>query len=181
MPLDARKAFRSSRKRNHEGSAMNKLAVIVLGNRNSGKTATWNELFGQVVRTGTEIRNLSLGQGLEVPVFLVSGSPEERGLYVGDIIGKAEARIVLCSLQYAEGARESVQFFQSNGFELFVQWLNPGYSDEHQYADRLGFCDLLLFAGATIQCRDGTGEIAPRVRDIRNFMIGWVTNRRFRD
>src|ERR1051326_8092129 len=65
---------------------MSKLAVIVLGNRRSGKSTTWNMLFGRTVRTGTDLRQLYLQLDLSLSIFLVSGSPEERRLYVGDII-----------------------------------------------------------------------------------------------
>src|SRR5262249_37870412 len=100
---------------------MSKLAVIVLGNRRSGKSTTWNTLFGRTVRTGSELRNLKIADDT-VPVFLVSGSPEERKEYVGHLIGKVDARIVLCSLQYIEEARESVRYFLENGYSLYVQW-----------------------------------------------------------
>src|SRR5437868_3064583 len=118
---------------------MSKLAVIVLGNRRSGKSTTWNTLFGRTVRTGSEMRELVLPSGVSIPVFLVSGSPEERDMYVGDIIDRANPRVVLCSLQYIEDARDSFDFFLENGFSLYVQWLNPGYSDEGVLPDTLGF------------------------------------------
>src|SRR5947208_411236 len=99
---------------------MSQIAVIVLGNRGSGKSTTWNTLFEREVRTGSENRDLILSSAVTLPVFLVGGSPDERGLYVGDIIDNANPRVVLCSLQYIAGARESMQFFVDNGFELYV-------------------------------------------------------------
>ena len=56
---------------------MSKLAVLVIGNRNAGKSRTWYELFGGRVRTGSQSRQLTLRQRT-LSVFLVSGSPEER-------------------------------------------------------------------------------------------------------
>ncbi len=78
----------------------NNLVVAVLGNRNSGKSRTWNSLFrkGRSVKTGPRMRKLFLTDTQYVEVFLVSGSPEERKLYVGDIIGDLKPRIVLCSM-----------------------------------------------------------------------------------
>jgi hypothetical protein len=157
---------------------MSKLAVIALGHRNSGKSTTWYTLFGREVRTGTEIRELPLTAELSIPVFLVSGSPEERGLYVGDIVSDASPRVVLCSLQYIEGARESVQFFLDNGYRLYVQWLNPGYSDEAVVPDSLGFLPFLLYNGAVVSIRDSTCEPDQRVREIREYLIGWASRRR---
>lgn len=56
----------------------NNLLVGVLGHRNSGKSRTWNVLFGSTVKTGTLMRHLFLTETEYVEVFLVSGSPEER-------------------------------------------------------------------------------------------------------
>jgi hypothetical protein len=64
---------------------LDNLVVVILGGRNSGKTHTWNTMFGRTVKTGTTLRELNIG-GKRVDIFLVSGSPEERGIYIGDII-----------------------------------------------------------------------------------------------
>jgi len=61
------------------------LAVTTLGHRNAGKSSTWNTLFRSTVRTGKYERRLYLNKAQFVPVFLVSGSPEERDEYVGDL------------------------------------------------------------------------------------------------
>src|SRR5690349_6906512 len=73
----------------------NKLVVGVLGLRNSGKSQTWNALFGRNVRTG--LHWLPLGAGEEVEVFLIAGSPEERKEHVKDILKNQTCPIVLCS------------------------------------------------------------------------------------
>ena len=57
---------------------MDKLLVSVIGKRNSGKSSTWNSLFGRTVKTGTKLKRLYLNETEYVNVFLVSGSPEER-------------------------------------------------------------------------------------------------------
>ncbi len=106
------------------------LLVAVMGNRNSGKTTTWNRLFGKTVRTGKEARNLDLGSGEFVEVFLVSGSPEERHEYVGDLLNEEAPRIVLCSLQYREGVWDSYSYFFDLNYFAFIHWLNPGHSDD---------------------------------------------------
>jgi hypothetical protein len=158
---------------------MSKLAVIVLGHRHAGKSTTWYTLFDRKVRTGSEIRDLHLSEDLTIPVFLVSGSPEERRLYVGDIIIDANPRVVLCSLQYIEEGRESIQFFVDNGYRIFVQWLNPGYSDGALLPDHLGFLPFLLHNGAVVSIRNGQQAPQSRVREIREYLIGWSSSRRF--
>jgi hypothetical protein len=156
---------------------MAKLAVIVLGNRKAGKSTTWNTLFGRRVKTGSETRSLLLSDGRSAPVFLISGSPEERRRYVGNIVD-AGTPIVLCSLQYTERARESFKFFADNGYSLFVQWLNPGRHDQGAVPDRLGFGDFLLHLGATLSVRDGRKNPRSRVNELRDFVTGWTIRRR---
>lgn len=80
-----------------------RLFVGVLGHRDAGKSTTWNTLFGATVRTGQYPRTLNLFPGECAEVFLISGSPEERGLYAGDILANQACRIVLCSMQYRDG------------------------------------------------------------------------------
>lgn len=55
-----------------------KLAAVVLGNSNSGKSTTWNTLFQRTVKTGRYQRELHFNRCGYSWVFLVSGSPEER-------------------------------------------------------------------------------------------------------
>jgi len=73
-----------------------RLFVAVLGHRRSGKSRTWNELFGRRVNTRAQSRMLELRPGECVEVFLISGSNEERGEYAGDVLDDQTARIVLC-------------------------------------------------------------------------------------
>ena len=156
---------------------MSKLAVIVLGNRRSGKSTTWNELFGRTVHTGSTLRELDLSDGGSMPVFLVSASPQERHLDIEDIV-KHEPRVVLCSLQYVESARESISYFVANGYSLYVHWLNPGHDDPGSSPDVLGFTDFLLHNGAVLCVRDGTEPSYRRVREIRDYLTGWASSRR---
>ena len=113
------------------------LVVSVLGNRDSGKSHTWNTLFRAVVRTGSQARRLYLDDTQYVEVFVVSGSPEERDRYVGDIIGSNSPRIVLCSMQYRADVGETIRYFVDRDYLLFVHWLNPGFSDPDRGPDSL--------------------------------------------
>lgn len=157
---------------------MDKLLVAVLGNRDSGKTTTWSRLFGGTVRTGKHARELYLSETEYVEVFLISGSPEERGKDVEELL-QDDARIVLCSTQYRKGVEETYQYFLEKDYYIYVQWLNPGHGDiDAQYFDSLGIAPWLLSAGATITIRNGKNAPEPRVREIRDFIYGWAKSRR---
>ena len=154
-----------------------RLLIGLLGNRNSGKSHTWNELFGEIVRTGKYPRKLKLLSGECAEVFLVSGSFEERGKYAGDILGSQDCRIVLCSLQYTEKARETLSYLVGQDFHLYIQWLNPGYSDSERKEDDLGIVDEILREASTLTIRDGKLDAHDRVREIREFIYGWAKYR----
>lgn len=151
------------------------LAITTIGNRHSGKSRTWNTLFGATVRTGKYERRLYLNKSQYVNVFLVSGSPEEREEYVGEIITVEKPSIVLCSTQYIEAVRTTYDFFFRHGYDVHVQWLNPGYSDQAQYDDSLGLVQYLLRKGATVQMRDGQADPTSRVQDLIRAILGWAT------
>lgn len=154
-----------------------KIVVLVLGNRNSGKSHTWNELFGSTVRTGTNIRRLYLTKCEYVEVFLVSGSPEERETYVGEIITASDPKIVLCSMQYGNDVTNTIDYFLSSSFSIYCQWLNPGYNDEKNYEDEKGIIKYLLEKEAIISIRNGQANPTQRVRELRDFIYGWAKTR----
>jgi hypothetical protein len=156
---------------------MNKLLFVALGNRNSGKSRTWNELFSRVVKTGRHEHWLEVDTRRYVRVFLVSGSPEERKKYVGDIIARVRPRIVLCSVQYKPEARETFNYFFERGYAVHVQWLNPGFNDISVNPDSDGLMNFLLHQGATVSIRDGKETPKKRVREIRELVFGWAATR----
>ena len=153
------------------------LLVAVLGNRNSGKSTTWNRLFDRPVKTGGKERPLYFNLAQYSDVFLISGSPEEREKHVQEILGELRPRIVLSSTQYREDVRETFDFFIKEGYEVFVQWLNPGYSDPGFYDDNLSLQKYLLSKGATLQIRNGRVDPLDRVRELRQFILGWADHR----
>jgi UDP-N-acetylmuramyl tripeptide synthase len=91
---------------------VDRLFIGVLGHRNSGKSYTWNTLFGGAVRTGSNARRLELRSGEFVAVFLISGSNEERDQYAGDVLGNQSARITLCSVQYVKRASLTLDYIE---------------------------------------------------------------------
>jgi len=150
-------------------------AITVLGYRNTGKSTTWNTLFGATVKTGKYERRLYLNKAQYVNVFLVSGLPEERDEYVGDLITAGKPDIILCSTQYVAGVQTTYDYFFQNGYQCFVQWLNPGFNDPAVYPDTLGLLPYLLNAGAAVQMQDGKIAPADRIRYIRQAILGWAT------
>jgi len=157
---------------------MEKLLVSVLGNRDSGKSHTWNTLFGAIVKTGKEERHLYFNDCEFVKVFLVSGSPEERKKNVGELITAEEPKIVLCSTQYREGVKSTFKYFIENGYFLFVHWLNPGYSDlDTPYFDNLGLVSWLLSQQSLIGIRSGKSVADSRVEEIKEYIYGWAKAR----
>lgn len=154
-----------------------RLFVAVLGNRNSGKSTTWNHLFGRTVKTGKQSRSLQLRPGECVEVFLVSGSFEERSLYAGDVLEDQDCRIVLCSMQYTEEVAKTLEYVKEKGFDLYVHWLNPGYSDIGENWDRLGLVHRILAAPSALAIRSGKVNPAGRIQELREFIYGWAVYR----
>ncbi|MFN3664745.1 MAG: hypothetical protein ACK4S0_01225 [Sediminibacterium sp.] len=155
------------------------LLIGMLGHRNSGKSTTWYELFEERVRTGNNIRRLNLTNTEYIEVFLVSGSPEERDLYVGDIIGDLRPRIVFCSMQYISNVIDTIDYFVDNDYFLYVQWLNPGHHDQNNmpHADYLGIIQRLLSLDATVSIRDGKKNPKERVQELVDYLYGWAASR----
>lgn len=86
-------------------------------------------------------------------------------------------KIVLCSTQYTHDVRDTYDFFFRHDYEVIVQWLNPGYTDTGPYQDDLALRDYLLNKGATLQARDGKVSETSRVKELRQFILGWATHR----
>ncbi len=154
-----------------------RLFVGVLGNRKSGKSYTWNTLFGSTVRTGTQPRTLQLAPHECVEVFLISGSNEERNQYAGDILDSQTCRIVLCSMQYTEKVEDTINYAKECGFLIYVQWLNEGHNDADEYFDRLGLANRILSLQSVITKRSGKGNANERVQELREFIYGWAKYR----
>jgi hypothetical protein len=154
-----------------------KLLVGVVGNPNSGKSYTWNILFNREVRTGQNLRRLYLDENEYIEVFLVSGSPEERGMYVDELIRVKNPKIVLCSIQY-DYYKNTIDYFISKQYFMFIQWLNPGYRDICNLDDTLGLIDYIIFKDSLMGVKDGKIDATKRVGEIRDFIYGWSKTRK---
>ncbi len=142
-------------KETEKNQSPDRLLIGVLGNQSSGKSHTWNDLFGKTVQRGKHPRPLTLRPGECVEIFLVSGSFEERGEYAGDILANQVCRIVLCSLQYSEEVNSTLDYFESNDFFLYVQWLNPGRCDASEQSDDLKIVEKILSVPSLVSIRNG--------------------------
>src|SRR5690348_2802024 len=120
-----------------------KLAVIVLGKRNAGKSSTWYEIFGRKIRTGRKqltidkikneifVKNSSFeetGDEIDEYIFVKNSSFEEDGNDVEDFFSEDQPPIIFCSVQYIEKGVETINWFKAQGYYLYIQWLNPGYA-----------------------------------------------------
>lgn len=154
-----------------------RLLVGVLGNRNSGKSYTWNTLFGRTVRRGQSPHRLELRPGQCVEAFLVSGSFEERQEYAGDILENQDCRIVLCSMQYTDEVHRTLDYLIEQRFQLYIQWLNPGHADAGEVWDRLGLVNQILSERSALSIRSGKTDATNRVQELREFIYGWAQYR----
>ncbi|ACS80198.1 hypothetical protein [Maridesulfovibrio salexigens] len=156
-----------------------KLLIAVLGHSNSGKSTTWYKLFGKSrLNTGSRLRELVLNETQSIDVFLINGSPEERGKTVEEILRGKTPEVVLCSTQYRKEVTATFDYFFDNGYDVYVQWLNPGFKDKGSYTDRLGIEDYLIRNGATVHKRDGQCDPSQRVQEIREFILQWGLSRK---
>jgi hypothetical protein len=155
---------------------MDNLLIAVMGARNSGKSFTWNKLFDNKVITGKNIRRLYLNESEYTEVFLISGSPQEREKNVSDIIKNCNPKIVLCSMQYIEGVKASIDFFVEHKFQIYCQWLNPGFNDANSEAtfDFNGTFNYLIGLGATVVMKNAKIDVIERVQEMSEYIYGWA-------
>lgn len=131
---------------------ISKLALCVLGNRNSGKSYTWEKLFERKVSTSKKERFLILNEFSAVKVFLINSSPEERKKHIISKIGENQPRILLCSIQYHPSASTTLQYLIEQEYELVFYWLNPGFQDNRTQSqpDNLKLAEFLSDNNALI-------------------------------
>lgn len=161
----------------------NRLVVVAMGHKSSGKSQTWKDLLDQSdIRTHRNPRNLSwlpLYEEKGAWVFIVNGSPQERNKKIEDMLQGSTPNIVLCSIQYIEGAMDTFNYFLERDYDVYVQWLNPGFQDKERYSDHLKMVPELLYQGATLCVADGKPCPIHRVEKIREFVHGWAVHHGF--
>ncbi|MDD3741048.1 MAG: hypothetical protein PHH30_07380 [Bacteroidales bacterium] len=110
-----------------------KLLIGVIGNQGSGKSTTWSSLFGRNVHTGKNLRKLEIN-GIKIPVFLINESALERKTSLEYILPDNDPQIVLSSFLYHKDVKSNFEYFYKKNYDLYVQWLNPGFSDPNEKA-----------------------------------------------
>lgn len=164
---------------------MSKMAILVLGEQNGGKSNVWYALFGANVKTGKYVRPLDLGKGRSghtllvngsptVDVFIINSSPEESGKPVAQTLASVNADIVLCSVQYIQAATVTIDYFVKNDYDIKVVWLNPGFNDARRYLDCEGIAHYLMEREAELSLRSGADNYGIAA-EIRQKILGWAS------
>lgn len=155
---------------------MSKLAVIVLGNRDSGKSYTWNSLFNRKVRSGYKWLNIFDEHCIEL--FLISGSPQERGKTIEEILKGDKPDILLSSIQYCFESFNSFDYLINSDYKIYCYWLNPGYEDKCDLKfDNHGVINFLLSKNATITITDANSLVQPRIEEIKRVILSWALSK----
>ncbi|MCX6237061.1 MAG: hypothetical protein NTY07_05785 [Bacteroidia bacterium] len=166
----------------------NKLAILVLGKPNSGKSNTWYAIFNRTIRTGWKklvlsnseldvfVKNSSFeetGKEISIDIFIRNASFEEYGDEAIDFFDLENLpKIVFCSVQYIEKGIRTINWFKDNGYYLYIQWLNPGYKYDIEYSDYLDFEKTFKDFG---EFQKVTGkEKVNRTLEIRRFLLNWI-------
>ena len=166
----------------------NKIVIIILGNRNAGKSSTLYELFKRNVKSGYKnltidqekievfVKNTSFeetGQQIGDKIFIKNTSFEETGQNAEDFFEKKELpQIILCAVQYKEDGKNTINYFVNNGYYLYIQWLNPGYKDTSEYEDYLSFEEQFSQFG---EFHKTSGkEKKKRAESIKEFLINQI-------
>ncbi len=165
-----------------------KLAIIVLGKPNSGKSRTWYEIFGRTIRTGRKklrlsgkdlnvfVKNSSFeetGKEINLNVFVRNASFEEYGDEITNFFNSDKLpEIIFCSVQYTKKGIRTINWFQENGYYLYIQWLNPGYTHKREYSDYLNFEETFKKFGEFHKVNGKEKE--SRVNAIKEFLVKWV-------
>ncbi|MBM6617280.1 hypothetical protein [Bacillus suaedaesalsae] len=154
-----------------------KLLIAVIGHRNSGKSETWKKLFNDKnIRTAQRSeRKLEVGPNGEfTDVFLINGSPQERGKTVEEIIQVDYLpEIVLCSIQFKKDALNTLRYFQKNNYFIYLHWLNPGYNDSYEYPDSENLIHEFLKMDSLVGKRNGKINADQRVEELKNYIYEW--------
>jgi GTPase SAR1 family protein len=160
----------------------NKLAIVLLGERNAGKTTTLKTFFRSHLDQPWRKRVLNGWQTLEtrereLRVYIVGQSPREAQTPIVEILADDEPAILICANQYAPDSRGGQQtydafptfnFLKAKGYDIRVIWLNPGNNREgswysrrtlrgqhDRYFDYAGIASYCLASGWEVTLSDG--------------------------
>ena len=92
---------------------------------------------------------------------------------IGLQVGK-HGKLSLCSMQYTEDVLQTLRYLHDQRFSLYVQWLNPGWSDDGCFWDRLGLTSRILAERSVIGIRNGKVNSTARMAELREHIYGWA-------
>ena len=169
-----------------------RIVIVALGNRDSGKSTTWYEFFGRVIRTGYKrisfnfreieifVKNSSfeeMGEDINEDVFVRNASFEEYGDDAKEYFDINNLpKIVFCSVQYTQKGIETINFFKEHQYYIYIQWLNPGCCDSTSYIDHLKFEESFKDFGE-FHIESGK-EKKERVLKIKAFIYNWIRQKK---
>lgn len=170
-----------------------KLLIAVIGEQRSGKSITWEALFGKRVQKGKKM--LVLNEYLQTSVFVFVSSPQEK-YWTEDKFqtelnnAKQQSRIILCSLQsHPTGnmirrrvitKEEAVEIAKDKGFDIFIYWLNPGYRTDLDRDPDIEHQMMSLTENAAViglKKFDARNQPDIRAEYIRKMILGWIQSR----
>ena len=80
-------------------------------------------------------------------------------------------------MQHTKEVKTTLDYFVSNDFFLYIQWLNPGFRDSYKRTDQLNIVDKILSFPSLVSIRDAQIDATTRVQEIREYIYGWAKYR----
>jgi len=166
-----------------------------MGEQGSGKSSTWESLFGRKHLSG--LRLLQLNRYIFTKVLLFVSSPQENYWTKTKFLQTFKNRergespdIVLCSLQTSitnnmalrqvVSSKDIIDYMNDNGFDIFIQWLNPGFNSGIDNTPNItnqvmSYCETDSVIG--IKKENATIDPAERTERLRDVILGWVQSK----
>ncbi len=168
-----------------------RLAVIVLGEQNSGKSSVWQALFDKdrlAPRDRNNVYSVSLTEaqlpgdyGRWIEAALIYSSCTETGKKIQNRLPGPLPDVVLCSAQYNKHEISTFDFFYKHGYDIKVLLLRPGANGDSIDLSNTtpNFVDLILeqYEGFLVIRAGGSGRKDSKSQQnahlVREMILGW--------
>lgn len=179
----------------------NKLAIVILGEHNSGKSSTFRKLLdmkqGQRLRDGW--KHIII-KGQRVDFYLINSSPSEKGANkrqkssLRDILWGIDAPLLVMANQYCEKSAgrgqeydpiPTFEHLEDLGYTVKILWLNPGQNrhsnagwksyraePHNRYYDYAGIASFCHARGHEVTLANGS-QSAENAVQIKQKLWGW--------
>ena len=114
--------------------ATDKLAIVVLGESNSGKTTLLKRFVNfQGTNLHNRFWNIELEAGVFKDVYVINSSPTERKITLEELLGDKDPTFLVMTNQYSSSKNQSygpIPIFEDllkRGYCMKVLWLNPNF------------------------------------------------------